>query len=163
MKNIGSLALYIRVIIASLSSSGNTPCSKHRFAILVSGYVIDSDTHLMCLGMIPSLPDAPSLSWPMISFISVWFVGSKKRDALIPCNIKSQWDTLSVHIFEASLGPIFAKWLLKPFAIIFGSVSFLSFIMNWSEILLLLFSFTTCLMIVQTFRRIFLFSIIWRW
>ena len=45
--------------------------TEDRFAILVRGYAIDWDSQLMCLSMFLSLPDAPSLSWPMISFISV--------------------------------------------------------------------------------------------
>ena len=109
LKNFGSLALYIRVTTANFSSSGNTPGSSDKLAILVSGRAIKSDTHLICFGRIPSLPEAPSLSSRIINLISGSLVGSNKRDALMFVDMISRWETLSLFILEARDCPIFAK------------------------------------------------------
>ena len=49
LRNIGSLAWYIGVT-ANVSSSGNTPCSRDKFAILVSGWAIKSNHMKYSLG-----------------------------------------------------------------------------------------------------------------
>ena len=149
--------------MAIFNSVGKTPCSKDRFAIFDSGYAIDSEIHFRCLGRIPSLPGAPSLSLLMTALISFVLVGSTKNAVWRLSVRKFLWDMSSVIIFEARVGPTLTKKLLNPFEITFGSIVTWSFSMNCFEFLVILFLLMTSLTIVQTFRRLFLFCTIWLW
>ena len=91
------------------NSVGKTPCLKDRFAIFDSGYAIDSEIHFRCLGRIPSLPGAPSLSLLMTALISFVLVGSTKNDVWRLSVRTILWDMPSVIIFEARVGPTLTK------------------------------------------------------
>ena len=80
LKNIGSFALYRGVIIASLSSLANTPCSNDKLTRFVRGTEIDSFINLIFLDDIPSRPGAPSLRQLITFFISNSFVGFKNSE-----------------------------------------------------------------------------------
>ena len=145
--------------MAIFNSDGKTPCSKDRFAIFDSGYTIDSEIHFRCLGRIPSLPGAPSLSLLMTTLISFVLVGSRKNDVCWLSVRKFLWDMPSVLIFEARVSPALTKKLLNPFEITFGSVV-TRFSMICFEFLAILVLLMTPLTIVQTCRRLFLFCTI---
>ena len=105
-------------------------------------------------------PGAPSLRQLIICFISVSFVGFKNSEGFMLSDKNCLCETLLSGILDASAGPMFTKFLLKPSAIVFGSVFTLLLCMNLSCIFELFFLLITCLMIAHTFLRLFLLETI---
>ena len=75
--------MYKGVIIASLSSFGNTPCSNDKLTIFVRGHEMESFIHLTFLDDKPSRPGDPSLRQLITCFISVSFVRFKNSEGFM--------------------------------------------------------------------------------
>ena len=95
------------------------------------------------LAIISSLPGPPSLVWLIIFIISTSLVGSRKKDSCKSLCSKLLWESPSLLILEANVGPMLTKWSLNPFAISLGFVIILLFNINWSDFFLLLFLLIT--------------------